>query len=120
MTDPDTVHMRGLANQLRDLADNISGRYGADDPLHPHQAGQFRDWRDFVDRVARPLVDAMRAVPVVTADGATRVALAPGAAGKEAMRRFRTVSPYYLCDVLVMMADRISLAPADTLTAMES
>lgn len=89
------AHMTNSANRERDIADEMAAMYGGcDDPLHPFMPvsdGQpFRDWIDFVDRVARPLVEA---------DGDEK-------AEQEAMRLYRTVNPYYICVALVMAANR--------------
>lgn len=63
-----------------------------DDPLYPPmftEDGQpFRDWVDFVDRVARPLVEARD-------DEATQAA----------MRLYRQASPYFICTALVMASE---------------
>jgi hypothetical protein len=69
-----------------------------DDPLHPHQLGEFRDWQDFVDRVARPLIEA---------DGDDTE--------QAAMALYRKASPYFICVSMVMMANRI--AEQETLRA---
>jgi len=89
--------MSQLANKTRDVADEMAAMYGGcDDPLHPfmpvgdHQ--QFRDWLDFVDKVARPLVEA---------DGNAEVDRAASA-----MLLYRKTSPYFICSALVMAANR--------------
>lgn len=85
--------MKEEANRARDLADEIAARYDVDDPQHPWTPQMFRDWKDFVDHVARPLVEA---------DGDKE-------AEQAAMKLFRTVNPYYLCVCMVMMDNRITL-----------
>lgn len=97
MPDRDSVRLRELltaaANRNRDVADEMAAMFdGCDDPLHPYGPQVFRDYVDFVDRVARPLVDA---------DG-------DHAATQAAMALFRKVSPYYLCTSMVMMANRLA------------
>lgn len=95
--------MMYVVNRVRDTANEMAARYGGcDDPMHPWRSpSEFRDWRDFVDRVARPLLDAEASTD---ADGGR-------AQEQEAMRLFRTVSPYYLCTALVMMDNRLKAAP---------
>lgn len=89
-------YLRSHANRQRDLADEIAKRYGVDDPLHPLGGRQFADWREFVDRVARPLVDRVDE-PHLIGDEAEQAAMA----------LYRTVSPFAICAMLVMMANRI-------------
>lgn len=63
-----------------------------DDPTYPHGPQVFRDWRDFVDRVARPLVEA---------DGEDEM--------DRVYELYRKVSPYYICVSMVMMANRLDI-----------
>lgn len=89
------AHLRRTANQTRDTADEMAARMGGcDDPLHPFlTAGvEFRDWVDFVDRVARPLVEAEE----------------DHKAEQAAMALYRKASPFSICVSMVMMANRIS------------
>lgn len=65
---------------------------GCDDPLHPHGIHAFRDWEDFVARVARPLVDSDADV----------------GAEQAAMALYRQASPYFICAAMVMMANRLA------------
>jgi hypothetical protein len=87
--------MRQFANSQRDTADEASAHWGADDPMHPFMpvgAGQeFRDWLDFVERVARPIIDSD-----VTEEEAVQAAMA----------LYRKASPYFICTALVMAANR--------------
>lgn len=86
-------HLEGLrrfASSQRDTADEVSAQWGVDDPLHPWHLGLFRDWLDFVDQVARPLVDA---------DGDEDAVQA-------AMALYRKACPHYICTALVMAANR--------------
>ena len=90
--------MRHTANATRDTADEMARMYdGCDDPLHPFMPvgtrfGQpFRDWIDFVERVARPLVEA---------DGNDH------ATEQAAMALYRKASPHFICACLVMAANR--------------
>lgn len=68
-----------------------------DDPLEPFMSvggdAPFRDWIDFVDRVARPLVEG---------DGDVEIEQA-------AMRLYRLANPYFVCIALVMAANRAGL-----------
>ena len=90
-------HREGLrqsANSQRDTADWAAAHYGVDDPLHPpmpFDPQPFRDWLDFVERVARPLVEA---------DGDDHDA------EQAAMALYRKASPYFICTALVMAANR--------------
>ena len=90
----------GLAEhvrRMRDAADEAARMMGGvDDPTYPHDLDTFRDWRDFVDRVARPLVEAED----------------DEAAEQAAMRLYRKVSPYYICASMVMMANRLEGPPS--------
>jgi hypothetical protein len=80
------------ANATRDLADEFAGMFGGcDDPLHPHELGVFRDWVDFVERVARPIAEG---------EGDQE-------AEQAAMRLYRQASPFSICTALVMMANRL-------------
>ena len=89
------MYLRGVANGLRDTADEMCHRYGVDDPLHsyhsPGVAEQIRDWGEFVEQVARPLVDGE-------------------ADDQDAMRLYRRTSPYYICSAMVSMANRLKAA----------
>jgi hypothetical protein len=86
--------MRQAANSSRDVADEIAARWGCDDPQHPWNfPGEFTSWKDFVDRCARPLVEASEANDE--------------AAVQAALKLFRTVSPYSICIGAVMMDNRI-------------
>ncbi len=62
-----------------------------DDPTQPHSLGEFTSWQDFVDRVARPMVEA---------DGNL-------AQEQEAMELFEKASPYFICVSMVMMDNRL-------------
>lgn len=85
--------MRHCANSSRDLADETALWHGGcDDPLHPSGPQVFRDYEDFIDRVARPLVEA---------DGDDEVAI------QAAMALYRKESPYSLCISMVMLQNRI-------------
>jgi hypothetical protein len=94
-------HRKAMANfvrEQRDTADWAAAYYGVDDPLHPlvplaPVPSPFTDWLDFVDRVARPLIEN---------DGEDQDA------EQEAMKLYRAVSPYYLCTALVMAANQIA------------
>lgn len=90
--------MTRAANTTRDTADEMAAMYGGcDDCLHPQGPQVFRDWLDFVDRVARPLIEA---------DGDHEVEQA-------AMALYRKASPYLICVSMVIMANRIdALTPA--------
>ena len=76
--------LRQFANAQRDTADETAARWGVDDLLHPFMPvgdeQEFRDWRDFVERVARPLVEAED----------------DEAAVQEAMRLYRKASPHFI------------------------
>ena len=61
------------------------------DPTYP-PAPPFRDWQDFVDRVARPLVEAED----------------DHEAEQAAMALYRQASPYFICVAMVMMANRLA------------
>lgn len=88
-------HMRVQTNRTRDLADEMALMFdGCDDPTYPHGPQVFRDWVDFVERVARPLVESSDQTTDHEAEQA-------------AMRLYRQVSPYYICTCMVMMANRI-------------
>lgn len=78
------------ANQLRDTANEMALMFdGCDDPTYPYHLGVFRDYHDFVDRVARPLVED---------DDAEQAAMA----------LYRKASPYFICACLVMLANRLT------------
>ena len=84
-------HMRVLANRQRDVADEMARMYdGCDDPLHP-SSHAFRDWEDFVARVARPLVESGEDV----------------AAEQAAMALYRQASPFGICLALVLACNRL-------------
>lgn len=80
----------------RDIADKAARQFGADDPLHhftrPGGRQPFRDVSDFIDQVARPLVDN---------DGEDE------ALTQTLMALYRQESPYYLCTCLVILANRL-------------
>lgn len=85
--------MTRQANTTRDIADEMAQLFGGcDDPLHPlaHPDG-FRNWQDFVDRIARPLVG-------LDVDHETEQA---------AMALYRKASPFSICVAMVMMANRL-------------
>jgi len=84
--------MRQFCNRERGIADEAAARWKCDDPQHPLSLDpqEFRDWRDFVDRVARPLIEA---------DGDDETTQA-------AMALYRKASPYFICVSLVMAANR--------------
>lgn len=86
--------LRQFASRERDVADETCAKWGVDDPLHPSMpfgAEQpFRDWVDFVDKVARPLVEANGDEGAVQA----------------AMRLYRQASPYFICVSLLMAYNR--------------
>jgi|SRR6187549_2598203 len=90
--------LRQFANSNRDAADETARRWGVDDPLHPFMPTgseqPFRDWLDFVDRVARPLVEATN-----------------HDAEQAAMVLYRKASPFYICAALVMAANRVDITP---------
>lgn len=105
-SDPDRrarvrASMRASANSARDMADEMAAMYeGCDDPQHPWKfPGEFRDWKDFVDRVARPLIEARES--------------GDQSAVQAAMKLYRTVNPYYICVAMVMMDSRITLPALD-------
>lgn len=82
--------MAQAANRTRATADEMAASLGGcDDPLYPPMLtaeGQtFRDYLDFVDRVARPLVEA-------ESDEEAQAAMA----------LYRKTSPYFICTALVM------------------
>jgi len=83
--------MRRFCNRERDIADEAATRWKCDDPLHPLglDPQEFRDWRDFIDRVARPLIEA---------DG-------EDVATQAAMALYRKASPYFICASLVMASN---------------
>lgn len=85
-------HLRRFANRERDIADETAAKFGCDDPLHPFMPvgdeQEFRDWLDFVERVAIPLVEA---------DG-------DEAKVQEAMRLYRKASPHFICVSLMLAA----------------
>jgi hypothetical protein len=84
--------MRQAANRNRDLADEMAMKYGGvDDPHHPWGTQVFRDYEDFIDRVARPLVEA---------DGDQEAVQA-------AMALYRKQNPYGICISMVMLKNRI-------------
>jgi hypothetical protein len=84
-----------LTRQVNNLRASIDEQArmmgGCDDPTHPLNLGTFRDWRDFVDRVARPLVEADN----------------DHDAEQAAMALYRRASPYYICAAMVIMANRL-------------
>lgn len=83
--------LRNGINDMRVTADETALLFdGSDDPHHPYGPQVFTDWLDFVDRVARPLVEAERDHGVEQA----------------AMALYRKASPYYICVCLVMAANR--------------
>ena len=87
--------MAQFVNRERDTADEAARMYGGcDDPMHPFMpAGdgqQFRSWVDFVDRVARPLVEN---------DGDDH------AVEQAAMALYRQASPYFICLALYMASN---------------
>lgn len=85
--------MANFVREQRDTADWAAAYYGVDDPLHPLmplEPQPFTDWVDFVDKVARPLIENDGDDPL---------------AERAAMKLYRTVSPYYLCAALVMAAN---------------
>lgn len=91
--------MRQFANQQRDIADEAARMFdGCDDPQHPWSMfdedgkQRFTSWVDFVERVARPLVEAEGDEEAV----------------QKAMALYRTQSPYYICVALVMALNRIN------------
>ena len=94
--------LQHTANSSRDTADEMAAMLGGcDDPLHPwNEPGAFRDWQDFVDRVARPLVEAEDAPSPEEAE----------VAGQAAMKLYRTANPYFICVSLVMMDNRLKAA----------
>jgi hypothetical protein len=81
----------------RDIADEAARQFGADDPLHhfvrPSGRQPFRDVFDFIDQVARPLVDN---------DGEDE------ALTQQLMALYRLESPYYLCVCLVILEHRLA------------
>lgn len=84
--------LRHCANSSRDTADKIARqRGGSDDPHHPWGPQVFRDYEDFIDRVARPLVEA---------DGDDKAVQA-------AMALYRKQNPYGICISMVMLQNRI-------------
>jgi hypothetical protein len=87
---------------LRDSADEACAEWGVDDPLHPYGEQAFRDWLDFVDRVARPLVEA---------DG-------DHDAEQAAMKLYRQASPYYICTALVLAVSPQMRTERDRLRAV--
>ena len=85
--------LRRGVNDLRATADETAALVdGSDDPLHPYSPQVFMSWVDFVDRVARPLVEA---------DGDHDQEQA-------AMALYRKASPYFICVSLVMAANRVA------------
>lgn len=88
--------MRQFANSQRDVADEVCARWGVDDPLHPPMlTGDdqlFRDWLDFADRVARPIVEF---------DG-------DDAAEQAAMALYRKASPFFICAGLILAANCVT------------
>ena len=88
--------MNGV-NGMRQTADQTAALFdGCDDPLYPSMLGEgdegqpFRDWVDFLERVAEPLVNS---------DG-------DHAKEQAAMKLYRKASPYFICTALVMAARR--------------
>lgn len=89
--------MRQAANDTRDVADEMAAKFGGcDDPMHPWGPQVFRDYVDFIDRVARPLVEA---------DG-------DEAATQAAMALYRKQNPYGICVAMVMLWNRVQRAEA--------
>jgi hypothetical protein len=60
------------------------------------EAQVFQDWKDFLDRVARPLVETEGDEDAIQC----------------AMRLYRQASPYFICVAMVMMANRIDRHPS--------
>ena len=110
--------MSDLVQRLREEAERIDGDGGwwekaplmreaadyivqQDNPLHPPMIGEegqpFRDWSDFVERVARPLV---------MIDGDPE-------AERAAMALYRQASPYFICMCLLMARNRIEQQDAE-------
>lgn len=86
--------MRQSANSARDTADEMAGmRGGCDDPLHPWGPQVFRDYNDFIERVARPIVEA---------DGDERDGTI-----QTAMKLYRKECPYGILVSMVMLQNRI-------------
>lgn len=99
MTRVSIEQKRAAVQRTRATADEMAAMWGADDPLHPTMPldpQPFRNWVDFVDRVARPLVEDDLGYEAV----------------QEIMREFRKASPYFLCVALVMAANRAREAGA--------
>ena len=69
--------LQHAANGSRDTADELAASMGGcDDPMHPwHEPGQFLDWQDFVDRVARPVVESEDAPSPEEAEAVMQAAL---------------------------------------------
>lgn len=92
-------NMTRQANATRDAADEMARMFGGcDDPTHPHGPQVFRDWVDFVDRVARPLVEAED----------------DPEAEQAAMALYRQASPYLICVSMVMMSNRLAAVGEQT------
>lgn len=66
------------------------GRHRSRDPLRPVPS-EFTNWKDFVDRAARRMVEAE-----------------DEAEEREAMRLFLKASPYFICVSMVMMDNRLN------------
>jgi hypothetical protein len=87
--------MAEFVRSQRDTADWAAAYFEVDDPLHPLMSltpQPFTDWLDFVNKVARPLIEN---------DGVD------DAVEQAAMVLYRQVSPYYICTALVMAANSI-------------
>lgn len=79
---------RQLANNQRDVANEMALRLKADDPTHPRRLGyDWDNWIEFVEQVCIPLIDN---------DGTD------WDREQELMAKFRTVSPWYLMTSLVL------------------
>ena len=87
--------MRRCANRSRDTADEMAAWHpGCDDPIHPWLPDgeqPFLNWVDFIEQVARPLVDADDHDETVQA----------------AMALYRKASPYFICVSLVMALNKV-------------
>jgi len=84
--------MRQFANGQRDIADEAAAMFGGcDDMLHPFGLDNFRDYNDFIERVARPLVEA---------DGDDEIT-------QKVMVLYRKMSPFSICVSMVMLQNQI-------------
>lgn len=93
--------MQHCARSTRDTADQMARQYGGvDDPMHPWMGvgpdQVFRDYVDFIARVARPLVEA---------DGDEITV-------QVSMALYRKESPFGICVSLVMLQNRVDAAEA--------